>query len=60
MDGNLRKVDVVFLRVFLAVSVPIATLTCIALVNRAILRVPPTWSEQVIALSAAQSLLQCI
>ncbi len=55
MDGNLRKVDVVFLRVFLAVSVPIAILTCIALVNRAILRVPPTWSEQVIALSAVQS-----
>src|SRR5713226_6510011 len=55
MDGNLRKVEVVFLRIFLTVSVPIATLTCIALVNRAILRVPPTWSEQVIVLSAAQS-----
>src|SRR5260370_24298014 len=48
-------VEGVFFGVLHGGWVAIAIITCIALVNRAILRVPPTWSEQVIALSAVQS-----
>src|SRR5712691_11367014 len=51
----LRRIEVLSLRIFLVISVALATLTSIELLNRATLRVPPTWSEQVVTFCASQS-----
>jgi hypothetical protein len=52
---NTLKLEALLLRIFLAASIPLAILTSLELLNRATLRVPATWSEQVIASCAAQS-----